>query len=206
MGMGIINVIGSCSQAPSSTVSYQRLHFPRCTSSHRQRIRRLMVGAIWVLLDEKPICKAQEPGRWGDVSLPAYHHVRWLALLTERLLVAQVRSTSNGKSRGTRSSQPCVWSTFPGVVGAKGITKGFILTLMIQSHRPVQPPPQQLNLPLASPLPYSPPPAHHHFNYATGKLHLISLPRLTTRHGTAASVFRSIMRDAACLLGLDEWL
>ena len=76
------------------------------------------MGAIFVPLDEKQSVRHRTLVEGGKFSVPAYHHVRWRGLITEPMLVAcWSPGTSRGKSRGTRSTAPCVgvWSIFPGV-------------------------------------------------------------------------------------------
>ena len=143
------------------------------------------------------------------MSERANHHLRWLAVISNeknRLLGAQVQAAGNPgvPARLCRVYGP----KLQGPVGAKGITKGSNLTLMIQLHRPVQPPPSPPSNFISrfcpytrNHLPYSPAGLHHHCN-ATGKLHLIYLQRLTTRHHTPCTTKR---HDSAqqCLVLLD---
>ena len=71
------------------------------------------MGAIFVPLDEKQSVRHRTLVEGGEISVPAYHHVRWRGLITERMLVLAGAcwspGTSRGKSRGTRSTAPCVW-------------------------------------------------------------------------------------------------
>ena len=62
------------------------------------------------------------------MSERAYHHVRWRVLIIAKRDGVQgvqgVPGTSSGKSRGTRSTLPCVWPKVTRVYRARWALKG----------------------------------------------------------------------------------
>ena len=142
--------------------------------------------------------------------MPTYHHVRWLVLRVLRhdpLGGAQVQAAGNP---GVPARLCRVYGQkLRGPVGAKWITKGFNLTLMIQLHRPLQPPPSNSSLAspliayLTAPAGASPPQRYWEiaFHFPAEAHHSPRHPLATKRHDSAQQCLVLL-----AFLGLHDWL